>query len=191
MKTYGTMTLTVTSPAQSFTEPITLAEAKAALRLPDFSPTDTEADELIEGYITAVRQLAETAQGRDLVAQQWDYRLDAFPAGDIQLREPLASVNLVQYKGEDAVARTLVENTDYIVDTARALVTLPESVEWPSAELWPTSAVLIRFTTSAPAVIDQVVISGMKMALIALWSNEPVPECAERMMAHGAVPRHA
>ena len=171
---HGTITLTVTSPVQSFTEPISLAEAKAFLRLPTYSPTDTEADALVSDLIQAAREQAEMYQGRDLVAKQWDLSLDYFPGVEIQLREPLVSVDLVTYKDSDGITTTLTANTDYIVDTARALVMPPYGETWPAFVAWPSSAVTIRFTTSAAAV-SQSILTGMKL-LIMGWHSGQVPE---------------
>lgn len=99
---YGSLNLTSSSPQQSFTEPLTLAEVKAYLLIPDRSPADDAEDDLLEGMITAAREEAETQQGRDLVEKQWDLSLDYFPC-EIRLRAPLQSVDLVKYKNSDGV----------------------------------------------------------------------------------------
>jgi len=171
---HGTLTLAVTSPVQSFIEPITLAEAKAFLRLPDYDPVDVEADAMVSDLITAAREQAEMYQGRDLVAKQWDLTLDYFPGGEILLRDPLISVDLVKYKDSDGTETTLVANTEYIVDTARALVMPPYGESWPTFTPWPSSAVTIRFTTSAGAV-SQSILTGMKL-LIMGWHSGQVPK---------------
>ncbi len=158
MRTYGHLQLTATSPVQTFTEPITLAEAKTHLNLPERSPTDAAEDAMIEGFISGAREQAEWAQNRDLVPKQFDLYLDYFPYAigqpwapsvgmpEIQLRTPLVSVDLIRYKDSDGVTHDLVEGTDYIVDLARGLVMPPFGVPWPSFVAWPSSAVLVRHT---------------------------------------------
>jgi uncharacterized phiE125 gp8 family phage protein len=70
MKAYGTLELTNASPAQSFVEPLTLAQAKAFLRITDTSPADADQDAMLSGFIMAARETAEILQGRDLIAKQ-------------------------------------------------------------------------------------------------------------------------
>lgn len=193
LKPYGVLALTTTSPAQTFTEPITLAEMQTYLRLPDYSPGDTAGEALIEAMITAARQLAESEryQNRDLVGKQWDLRLDYFPACDIELREPLASVDLVQYTDEGGVDTALVEGTDYIVDLHRGLIRPVANGSWPSASLWPSSAVLVRFTTATPT-IDEPVLNGMKF-LVSMWHEGRLPFEAQSIVQHssaGVIPAH-
>ncbi len=159
MKNYGILNLTVSSPPQSFVEPFTLAEAKAFLELPERSPTDEAEDAMVEGFITAARFQAEIAQNRDLVAKQYDLSLDYFTylpsitaqyttaGGEIKLRTPLVSVDLVTYKDSDGNTTTLAEDTDYIVDLARGIMLPPYNTSWPIFVAWPSSAVLVRFTS--------------------------------------------
>lgn len=149
MNTYGSPSLTETSPAQSFTEPLTLAEVKAYLNLPERSPADSAEDADLELMITAARDIAEGLQGRDLVRKQWDLYHDAFWSHKIRLSAPLVSVDLVQYTDSDGLATALVADTDYIVDTKKqpGLVMPAYGESWPSFTAWPSSAVLIRFTS--------------------------------------------
>lgn len=184
MKPYGTLTATTTSPPQTFTEPITLSEMRTFLRLPDYSPGDPASDALIEAMITAAREIAETEryQNRDLVAKQWDLRLDCFPPCAISLREPLGTVDLVQYIEEDGTTVTLAENVDYIADVHRALVMPAPGRSWPTEALWPSSAVLVRFTTRAPEVPEYVV-TGMKL-LVAAWHEGRLPFEAQPTVTH-------
>ncbi len=65
---HGTLTLTQTSPVQTFTEPLTLAEVQAYLGVPVLSLVDIESDTLIEAMISSAREVAEGMQGRDLVS---------------------------------------------------------------------------------------------------------------------------
>lgn len=171
MRSYGVYKLTVTSPVQMFTEPLTAQEMASFLRLPG---TLSAADEaLLESQITAAREVAEVFQQRDLVAKQYDLWMDGFPGGEIELRDPLSTVDLFTYRGDDGNTVTLVENTDYIVDTVRSLVMPPDGGSWPSASLWPTSAVLIRHTT-APPEIDAATLNGIRY-LVCGWFEGRLP----------------
>lgn len=66
-------------------EPVTLAEAKAHLRIdPDFDADNS----YVMALITAARYHVETVCDRTLVRSQWQMKLDAFPSWDIELPRP-------------------------------------------------------------------------------------------------------
>jgi uncharacterized phiE125 gp8 family phage protein len=182
MTPYGSLNLTETSPAQSPTEPISLSEAKEHLTLPDRSPTNADEDTLIESFITGAREIAEILQGRDLVRKQWDLSMDYFWCHQIECRAPLVSVDLVRYRDSGGAYTTLTENTDYIVDTAKqpGWVLPVYNVQWPSFTPWPSSAVLVRFTSGIAANdafwndAGARIIIGMKL-LVSLWYNKRLP----------------
>jgi hypothetical protein len=162
--------LTVTSPIQTFTEPISVSEAKDFCEIP---AADTTRDTLLGALITAAREVAELRQGRDLVEKQWDLTSDCFPCYAFQTRENLSSVDLLRYRDSSGNYTTLVENTDFIVDTSDFLVTPPYAENWPSFTPWPTSAVLLRYTVTPPAVDTQVLL-GMRF-LINQWYVNRIP----------------
>lgn len=174
MKKYGVLELTVTSPVQSFTEPIDLDAIRHYLRLEIPSPTDSEEDDLLNAYIAAAREVAETFQNRDLVSKQWDLVIDEFPDAEISLRVPLSTVDLVQYKDSDGATHTMTEDTDYIVDTARGIVMPAYGETWPSFTAWPSGAVTVRFTSGYAATdafwanAGKRILTGMKL-LIGQW----------------------
>ena len=204
MRSYGTIELTVASPPQSFCEPLSLAEVKKHLELPERSPADAAEDAMLEGFVIAARDVAELFQNRDLTEKQYDLHLDYFPC-EIELRTPLRSVDLLRYRDSAGDYTTLTEGTDYIVDTARGLVMPLYGGSWPSFTAWPSSAVLCRFTSglaedhpfwSGPG---QRILVGMK-ELISHWFNgrlpfEPTTAIAEYpltlrcLLGFGAVPR--
>lgn len=188
--------LTDTSPAQTFTEPVTLAEAKEFLRVPEQSPTDSSEDAEIEGLIAAAREIAEGYQHVDLVAKQWDLTLGRFHLVEIPLRHELSTVDLVRYKDSDGTSTDLVENTGYIVDTVEALIRPPYGESWPSFTPWPTSAVTIRFSTS-PARVHENVKVGIKL-LVSDWyynrlprglSGDDIPPQIQTLVSYGSIPR--
>lgn len=170
----GVLTLTVTSPIQSPTEPLTAAEVIMHMGLTAPSPVDSEFEAELEMFIEAAREQAEILQGQDLVAKQWDQHQDCFDAWEIELRRPLASVDLIRYRKSDGSFTTLVEGTDYVVDTARGVVTPVYGGGWPSVALWPTSAVLIRFTVAAPSNLPRRLKVGM-LQLVSDWYNDRMP----------------
>jgi uncharacterized phiE125 gp8 family phage protein len=177
--TYGTLALTVSSPPQSFVEPISLAEAQDFLKVPARSPSEPAEDALIQGLISAARSYAEREQGRDLVRKRWDLVFDYWMSYRIELPPvPLVSVDLMQYKDSHETVTAMVEGTDYIVDAqkAPACVMTPYNTMWPIFTPWPSSAILIRFSSGLSADDPywlgdgQVVKAGMRY-LISQWYN--------------------
>jgi uncharacterized phiE125 gp8 family phage protein len=124
-------------------EPITLADAKVHLKV-----DSTDDDDLINALIGTAREMAETKLGRVLITQTWNWVMDRFP-GSRQVvlpLPPLQSVVSIKYKdaaGEDQT----IDAGDYIVDTAPepGRVVLAKNASWPSAELYPASAVTFQY----------------------------------------------
>ena len=161
--------LTVTSPVQTFTEPLTSEEVRQQLSLPD---SDTTRDLLITTYIIAVREVAEECQQRDLVSKQWDMWLSNWP-NHIELREGVVSINTFRYRREDGDYVTMTATTDYIFDSALGRLVPPVGGTWPTATLWPTSAIEITFTVTAQAVREKLK-RGM-LFLITQWYWNQIP----------------
>jgi uncharacterized phiE125 gp8 family phage protein len=149
--TYGTRRLTDSSPAQSFTEPLSVTEMQDYLKIPVRSPADTAEIALLRSFISGARAAVEEEQGGlELIARQWDHYFDYWPASSvIPIGNPLQSVELVQYRDSDNVLHTLTENTDYIVDTAKrpGIIAPTYNASLPSFTAWPSSAVMIRYTS--------------------------------------------
>lgn len=156
----------VTAPAS---EPVSLAEAKLHLRV-----DATDEDTLITALITAARQLVEEETWRALVTQTWDYVADEWPAGDsIALpRPPLQSVTSITYIDEDGVTQTMPA-ADYIVDTYQHRVVLAEDAEWPSADLYPTAAVRVRYVAGygAASAVPGPIKAAMLLLIGHLFEN--------------------
>lgn len=113
---------------QPATEPVTLAEAKAHLRI------DTTADDtLIESLITAARQWCEDYERRAYVTQTITVKLDRFTNKIVLPKPKLQSVTSVKYIDTAGVEQTL--STDiYNVDTYRepGRITLAYNQSWPT-----------------------------------------------------------
>jgi hypothetical protein len=164
--------LTVTSPVQSFEEPVTLSEIKGALGIPD---VDTSRDVLLDAYAPAAREVAEVCQQRDLVAKRWDLFLSCFPCGwyPISLRDNATSVETFRYRTSAGDYVTMVDGTDYEFDSALSILTPISNGTWPTAELWPSSAIEIQFTVTPPAIPAR--LKRGILALISLWDANQVP----------------
>lgn len=171
------LTLTETSPVQTFTELLTQTEVEEHLSLPTLDPVDANRDSLLEDYIMAAREQAEILQNRDLVQKQWDLHLDAFPAHEIPLRPDLDTVDLVRYTDSGGDTTDLVEDTDYIVDTHKqpGLIMPAYGTVWPTFTPWPSSAVLVRFTDGLSSSQVPAIVKGGMLRLISAWYYGRLP----------------
>ncbi len=176
----ATLRLTASSPQQTFAEVLEVGEVEHFLGLG--SSTDPKRTALLELFIAGAREQAEILQRRDLIVKRYDLTRDDFPAYEIELREPLVSVELVQVKDAAGVTHVLVENTDYIVDTAKrpGVIMPPYGCSWPMYTPWPSSAVLVRFTSGLSAEDAFWADAGARVKigmehLISEWFNNRLP----------------
>jgi uncharacterized phiE125 gp8 family phage protein len=152
------MSLQLTTPPAI--EPVTLAEAKAHLKL------DTaDEDALLTTLITAARARAEWHTGRAFITQAWTLRLDAWPydgIAEIPL-PPLASVIEVAVITDDGI-RTVLDRAVYYVDKASGPGRLVLA-DTPPPRLRRKDCVEIAFTagygsatTSVPEAIREAIL---------------------------------
>lgn len=127
----------ITAPAS---EPVTLPEAKAHLRI-----TQSSEDTLITALIVAARQGAEHMTGRALMPQTWELALDEFEAEISIPMPPLASITSVKYVDTAGVLQTMAESA-YQLDTHSTPARLLPAYGtcWPSTRD-QANAVLIRY----------------------------------------------
>lgn len=161
---------TVTSPVQSPEEPVNVLDIRVALGTAD---ADNTRDSLFAAYASAAREVAEVCQQRDLVAKQWDLFLSNFPHDSINLRDNTTAVTTFRYRKSDGDYVTMVQGTDYELDPALSILTPVSNGTWPTAELWPSSAIEIQFTVTPPAISPR--LKRGILALISLWDANQVP----------------
>lgn len=140
----------VTGPT---TEPVTLTEAKAQLRL-DIADDDG----LLAGYLMAARHFIETQTKRDLVTKTWDYSIgyhwprrfanETFYRYMIRLPvNPVQSVTSVTYVDDNGATQTLASN-QYTVSASDSYSSIVPAynVTWPTVRRIP-SAITVRFVS--------------------------------------------
>lgn len=169
-------------------EVVTLAEAKAQLRVSD-SSSDAIIEALIQSAVDQIDPAGGGWLGRALRPQTWEMRGSHFPCwydGCGYARNfhraywaplpypPLIAVDSVKYDDGDGVERTLVEGTGYRVfqgGIGHASIAPVYNGSWPSSVRCDPESVRIRFTAGyeigsagdeMPAPIKQAVILMVK-----------------------------
>jgi uncharacterized phiE125 gp8 family phage protein len=125
------------------TEPVTLTQAKAHLRV-----EDTDDDTYITTLITIAREYCETVTKRALATQTLELILDDFPCSDyIKLpMSPVQSVTSVKYTDSDGSESTW-SSANYVtnLDVVPAIITPAYAETYPSFTPLPTGAVRVRY----------------------------------------------
>ena len=153
--------------AQPVSEPVTLAEAKAHLRV-----TASDENDLISALIVAARQYCENLSGRTLAPRNFLQTLDRFPdgGGDITLRRsPVTAVASVYYYSLETTNTLMVLNTDYRMD----LQQIPARIRLPlGTTLWKnayTTDDAVRITYTAGAVSAPTAAKQTILLLVGHW----------------------
>jgi uncharacterized phiE125 gp8 family phage protein len=127
------------------TTPVTLAEAKAHLRV-----VDSDDDTLIAGYIAAATNSTEAFLGRALIDQTWDLYLDSFPSNTTHLeikipKPPLIEVTQIAYDDSNGDEQ-IIATGNYYVDTVSEFgwVVPQGGLSWP-APIDAINSVRVRF----------------------------------------------
>ena len=123
--------LLITQPAS---EPVSVTEAKAHLVV-EHSTDDT----MIGVLITAARKHVEARTNRALVRQKWRIYLDEFSDCIDLHKQPVISVDSVNYTDADGVSQVVGGSTSpvspgsyYTLDTANGYVRKAYGATWPS-----------------------------------------------------------
>ena len=167
------------------TEPLSLSEAKAHLRV-DIADDDT----YIAALIAAARIYAEKETGRSLITQQWQLVHDSFPGpsmlgipagvrwslpGHAILldRSPVISVETIKYLDMSGTLQTM-PSTDYVVD----LNSEPARITPVFGKIWPITlpqigAVKVDFTAGYgnASAVPQGIKTWMLLRIGTLYEN--------------------
>jgi uncharacterized phiE125 gp8 family phage protein len=143
------MALTLhTAPSE---EPVTLAEAKMHCRI-----TSSTEDALISAWIIAARGRAENYTGRRVITQTWDWSMDAFPCGVVEVpNAPLQSVTEITYTDGAGIEQTL-DPAAYQVDAKSdpGRIAPAAGGTWVVASSNTLNAVTVRFVCGYGLAVD-------------------------------------
>jgi uncharacterized phiE125 gp8 family phage protein len=160
----------VTPPAA---EPVTLAEAKAHLRI-----EGAEDDAYVTALIQAARQHVEEVCWRGLVTQEWEAVLEGFPDGALELpKGNLASIASITYVDSAGATQTLAPAT-YEADT----VSVPGRLLLAYGQSWPSTrcqwdAVRVRYTVGwAAGEVPTPIRQALLLLVAQLYEHRTVDE---------------
>lgn len=151
-------------------EPITLADVRANQGIP---ADDTSKDSIITNLIIpACRKKIENYLGKSIVAQTWKMTLDGFP-DEVELeKQPVDSVDLIQYYDTDGNLQNY-NSANYYLDNAGESddhwVVPAVDTTWPDLQD-RINAVEITYTTTAST--DEEIKICMHL-LVGFYLNQP------------------
>lgn len=133
----------------SNTDVVTLAEAKKHLRI-----SHTDEDTIIQQYIDAAVEYYQEATNLNLRNETFELYLDKFPEWELVInKNPVTSIDSIQYYDLDNASQNLTVDDDYFVD----LQNYPGRVVRPANKTFPATynrpnAVKITFKAGLTAV---------------------------------------
>ena len=147
-------------------EPVSLAVVKAHLRI-----DHDEENDLIKGWVSAARELAEGYTGKVWGERTLRLSLSCFPCGSIELPvEPVSGVTLVSYFDIAGDSTTiLAAGYQTWLDHSPPLVSPLPSGYWPQTEYGRLNAVTVEFTAGAGEVPEMV--RAAILLTIGLWDE--------------------
>lgn len=131
-------TVVITPPA---TEPVSLLEAKAQLRI---EPAFTDDDDYISALISVARDRCESYCNQFFTAQTLEIIFDTKAEGAVDLPYPGLTVTNIIYVNQDNVP-TLIDPSDYVYS--------PIGQKLEFLKSFDSKGYLIQVTTTAPAQI--------------------------------------
>ena len=187
--------IVVTPPA---TEPVTLAEAKAHLRV-----SGSAEDTLITALIVAARQHVETTTCRSLITQTRRQEWSGFPASRCPLRLPFGPViSITSFTYVDSAGDTqTLTSSEYIADLVADVPTLRPLVDepWPDYEYRPASLKVVYeagygAASAVPQTIKQAMFLlighwyAMREAVVVGGAATEIPLAANALLADHCIP---
>ncbi len=160
------------------TEPVTLAEVKAQLRI-----DGTDYDAILTPLIKTARQIAEKITGRDFINKTWKAFLNRFPCGDdigiLIEKSKLQSITSIKYY-IDTVQTTLSSANYYKTEDADySSVWLVDGQSFPDSDS-RKQAIEIIFVSgygATAADVPQALKTALLSMITALYEN--AGDCSE------------
>jgi uncharacterized phiE125 gp8 family phage protein len=178
-------------------EPVTLSEAKAHLRV-----TDDNDDAYITTLIKVARRMCEGYAGISFITQTRVMKLDSFPVclpeeielpfGPIQAisgtdaATPIPNTLGISYVDDDGAAQTLILDTDFYLDSSSDIPRVSPADDWPTDVDDRINAVTITYkagysgASNVPAEAKQ----AMLLQIGSLYENRQDESAGPSNMLH-------
>jgi len=174
--------------AVSSTEPVTLEEAKAHLRV---DASDYWDDEMITSYIITAREWIEDYIDRTVVTQQLVMKLDSFPE-EIELPRPpvvtsgTATAVAVTYTTNESGATATLSTSSYRIDrdSIPAVLRTNYAGSWPS-HIIDQNSVTVTWWAGYGSAPPQRVKTAILMCVHELYEKRgdaQMPDAAKRLL---------
>ena len=150
------------------TEPITVAEAKAHLRV-----TSSDDDAYIASLITVAREMVERHTRQIWTAATFEVYYDDFPNTDTITIPDLTNLRtvVIQYQDQDDNTQTWNATNYYTaLNTTPARIVKKTNSDFPSTSAAP-GAVKITIETDAPTVMPKPILQGIYMLIGHFYEN--------------------
>ena len=169
------MTLRLIDPP--YDTPVTLAEAKAHLRV-----IDSNEDAIITAMIHSATAVAEQETGRALMEQTWQLTLDSFDSIELT-RTPVISA-IVNYVGTAGVTQTLSPSLYRFRqdDFGFAKIELAYGATWP-ALLDDADVVTVTYDAGYEDGVPQGIKSWILLTVAALYENREAEAYSARAVS--------
>jgi uncharacterized phiE125 gp8 family phage protein len=168
----------ITAPS---TYPVTLAEAKAHLRV-----DSTDEDTLIASMISAATDVAEQHTGRAIMPQTWELSLDEFQTSIELTRVPVQSITSITYVDELGAPQTLSPTAYVLVkdDFGYAKIIPSYLTVWPTVLAQPLSVTVIYVAGYADAAaVPEAIKSWILLTVAALFENREAESYSARAVS--------
>lgn len=151
----GDWSLALVTPPAS--EPVTLAKAKAHLRI---DPSLVDDDDWVTDCITGAREYLERAYDLKVMPQRWEMRLQNFPHDD-RIRFPIGPVQAIPYfkymdTGGNITSLTVGKGSGF--DLLTRLQKKPAEIVLPFGRVWP--AVILQMADPIQIGLDLGYVTG-------------------------------
>jgi uncharacterized phiE125 gp8 family phage protein len=153
-------------------------------------------EDLLTAILIAGREYIEDITCRYLLTQEWDYSINHWPDSNYIVLPGgnLQTVTSVKYTDSDGTTTTMVEDTDYIVETngeACGRIVLPYGVQWPSFTPYTSNPIVIRFVAgwTTQAAVPYKIKAALRMVCADMWEMRGEPTIGQTVIENKTVAR--
>jgi uncharacterized phiE125 gp8 family phage protein len=172
-------------------EPVSLAEARAHLRIEPFGSPESHPDDLyVSALISVAREWCEQYTGRALASQTIEMALDDFPEDAIELPlTPVTSITSVKYIDGDGIEQTL-SNTYYGLDdySQPNWLLLKSGFEWPDTNGGANNIKIRMVVGNTSANIPKPITAAMLLLIGNLYENRTEDQIATARASFNSLP---